>query len=109
MKKKILIERFQELAGIKSLYEQENDPSNDVKSEASLANKLLAISKGLRNKDYQGLQLGEITKIAELIDNIFEAAKVGNLSPILQKFNVVVGKEIDTSEPKGDIPPEELI
>jgi len=102
--KKLLKERFQELAGIKPLKEiteQEDERFNqDTKTVTGLANMFLDINRKLRKGEYKGIQTSEINEIDDLIAMILVGAEEGNITAILKRLEGMLGKSIE--EPVGD-------
>tara|TARA_R110001606_G_C14946074_1_gene599899 strand:+ start:179 stop:520 length:342 start_codon:yes stop_codon:yes gene_type:complete len=95
--KKLLKERFQKLAGIKSLIEKEEEEerfNQDTKTVAGLAQLFINIGIGLRKGEYKGIQAGEINEIDDLIAMILQGAEDGNVTAILQRLETMMGKTI---------------
>ena len=113
MKKSLLTERLQELAGIKIIKEEEEDIFNqDTKTVSGLANQFLEVSKKMRRGEYKGLQSGEINEIDDLIAMILQGAMDGNITPILQRLEAMAIKTVkdtgDKLNPTDDLPDETI-
>jgi len=93
--KKLLTERFQELAGIKNLNEKEDERFNqETKSVSGLAKQFSTISKMLSGGKYKGIDSGEINEIDDLINMILQAATEGNITSILTRVQGILGTNI---------------
>jgi hypothetical protein len=106
MKKQLLKERFQKLAGIKPLTEEPEDErfNRDTKTISGLADQFLEVSKRMRKGEYKGLQAGEINEIDDLIAMILQGAMEGNITPILQRLEAMA---IKTVKGTGALPGQE--
>ena len=104
MKKSLLTERLQKLAGIKIIKEIEDERFNqDTKTVTGLANQFLKIFKGLKAGEYKGLQAGEINEIDDLIAMILQGAMEGNITPILQRLEDMAIKTVKEPEDGNNI------
>jgi hypothetical protein len=121
--KNLLKERFQKLAGIKSLHEVtiddkswpgiEQDFDNrkmtdkgdntlnlnpETKTVTSMADLFLDVSKKLRRGEFKGLNTSELNEMDDLLMMILQAAEEGNLTAIMIRIQDIVGKSIKDYE-----------
>lgn len=105
MAKEFNIKNWQKRYNAKRLLQEDYTPKIDDKSGelvtktmADLGKYFLQISLDLRQGKYQGLTVGEINKIDDLVAAVLNGAMAGNAEAILQRTDKFIEKYVSSPE-----------